>query len=259
MKLNIVLMFVIVNVFASTNASAQLGGFGVLRSISGALSALSAESEEEITPDEQTIEALMALEEQQGLDPILALGAIGAGLSQSAGTTDLLLTFVSSQVHLIDAQIGIAKSLDLAEEVQELEAAKLAFQSGKTDRDSFITVRSVTGRVNFAIDTKMEQSLPLDAESKESFSTALVSYFLALAELRSAVLVAGSTGTSLLSGGIMGAMSQLGDAAVKAYIVIELPGYIRDMVKTGANITSFAGKNDIKVPANATALLGMLP
>jgi hypothetical protein len=186
------------------------------------------------------------------------LGEAAAELSGDVAATDMVAAYTASNIHLIDAHESFATALGISADVTNLKAQKTQLESGKTDRDTLATIREQSDATNERIKEVAGQAITLDDQAKQDFATGLVSYFQAIAEARSVVLAAKNTGTSVATGGLMGAASQLGTAGVNLYIAKESPGYLSKLMGTGGMLLEFANRNNIPAPADATARLGTL-
>lgn len=163
---------------------------------------------------------------------------------------DLMQTFVTSQSHVLDAQIQFANAFDLADQVALLEAEKEAIGGDTVDRSALQKTRKISNDAQTAINQRIEEQPELDEEGSKSYQEGLMSYGLALLAGRHAVgLASDATGSAL------GMVSRGRDMA---YVVKETPGYFGNLVSTGKMLFQYGQRNDIEPPEDATSLLGSL-
>ncbi|MDR2637217.1 MAG: hypothetical protein LBB55_02670, partial [Zoogloeaceae bacterium] len=81
-------------------------------------------------------------------------------------SSDLVKHFVAAQKLVLDAQISFAKSFDLADQVQLLEAEKKAISSGSVDKSVLEKSVTISDRANKAIEEKIKAQPALNASSK---------------------------------------------------------------------------------------------
>lgn len=163
---------------------------------------------------------------------------------------DVMQTFVTSQSHVLDAQIHFAKAFELADQVTLLEAEKEAIGGDTIDRSALQKTRKISNDAQIAIDQRMEEQPELDEEGSESYRQGLMSYGLGLLAGRHAVALASDATDSAL-----GVVSRGRDMA---YVVKETPGYFGELVSTGKMLFQYGRRNDIEPPEDATSLLGSL-
>ena len=237
-----------------TLTSTSYAQFGTFIALKNAITKETADEESQVDINKDSADPSAA-----PVDPSLVLGLIGAA-SGDVATEDLMGSFIASYIHLVDAQTSFAKSLDMQDRIQELEAHKLALTSGTFDKDTkgLKVVTSYGASVNIDIKTRLSSKPILDQNGSENFSSGLISYFLALNEARNLSLSLRTEATGVLSGGLTGAFGKIGKIGATAFVAKESPGYLKDLVTTGAMLIEFSKANDIEVPDNATALLSLL-
>ena len=170
----------------------------------------------------------------------------------------LVRRFVSSQTHSLQAQTSFAKAFGLAEQVQLLEAERLALSSGSVNVDQMKKSVSVSESAQAAIDERVAAKPELSAESKQHYAEGLVSLVASAAEGQKL-----SGESSNFANGMknLGA-TQLATAGRKlaagAWVAKEAPGYLKGLYSSSKAALTFAKASKIKVPGNAESMLDSL-
>lgn len=174
----------------------------------------------------------------------------GKDAEESGG--DLIQTFVTSQSHVLDAQIHFANAFEMADQVALLEAEKAAIGGDSIDRSVLEKARESSDSVQLEIKKRMEAQPELNEEGRAHYTKGIVSYGQGLLAGKQAVDLAQKS----TNGGLgMRALSQGRDLA---YVTKETPGYFRNLVSTSSMLFEYGKRNDISPPEDATALLGDL-
>ena len=106
-------------------------------------------------------------------------------------------SFVTSNNHLLTAQIHFAEALGLKDQVDLLKAEQQALGSGSIDTDRLKKVSEVSANAQRAIDERQGAQPALDAEAKAAYGEGLVSLFSGVMTGRDVVKNAQAVGSSL--------------------------------------------------------------
>ena len=167
----------------------------------------------------------------------------------------LVQRFVASQSHSMQAQEAFARAFGLAEEVQLLEAERLALSSGSVTTSTLEKSISVSERVQAALNERQAQQPELTAEARTHYTQGLVAMLLSLNEARQL-----STDASSFASGMKGLnpmeMASLGrKLGAGVWIAKEAPGYVRGLYSVGKSALTFARASNIEVPDDADSFL----
>lgn len=160
-------------------------------------------------------------------------------------------SFVTSNNHLLTAQVHFAEALGLKDQVELLKAEQQALGSGSIDTDRLKKVSEVSANAQRAIDERQGAQPALDAEAKAAYGEGLISLFSGVMTGRDVVKNAQAVGSSLGSN----PMSLMGDARTAAYVVKEAPAYLKNMQSSAKAAMQFGKNNGVEAPSNATSLL----
>lgn len=184
--------------------------------------------------------------------------ASASAVPDEAAQEALVQTFVNSQSHSLRAQASFAQAFGLAEQVQLLEAERLALTSGSVSTDDMRKARSVSESVQAALDERQAQQPELTGEARTHYTQGLVALAESLLEARK---LSGEA-SNFTSG-----MSNLGPAQLAtvgrklvagAWVAKESPGYVRGLYNSSKSAFTFARAANIDVPANADSMLDAL-
>ena len=167
----------------------------------------------------------------------------------------LVQRFVASQTHSLQAQIAFAQAFGLAEQVQLLEAERLALSSGSVNTDTLKKVRAVSDDMQAQLNGIQDQQPELSAESRAHYAEGLASLLLSVAEARKLAMEAGGFAAGLKDLGPM-QMATVGRKLMAgAWIAKESPGYVRGLYGSTKSAFTFARASKVQIPDNADAML----
>lgn len=193
----------------------------------------------------------------------LASGAASAQLGGLMGKKDnkggadpeaFLASFVESYTHTLTAQAIFAESFNLQDQAALLRAEQQALSSGQLDTDALEKTREVSANAQQVIAQKMEETPELDENSRGMFAEGLVHYGKALVVGKQTVDSAQGV-TSSISGN---PLSLRGSAKTALAVAKETPAYFNSLRESTSMVFSYAKRNNLEPPADATALLSGL-
>jgi len=164
----------------------------------------------------------------------------------------LTLSFATSYRHLLTAQMYFAEAFGLKDQASLLKAERDSLSSGAVDRSSLKKVKSTSVAAQKQINAKMDEEAELDAEGRELYAKGLLSYVQALATARETVILLKDFQESVRKRPWLLLNSQ---ARAAAYVVKEAPGYFSNLNKSSRMALTYAKRNKIKVPKDATSLM----
>lgn len=177
------------------------------------------------------------------------------GVAQDA----LVQHFLSAQGKSLQAQLSFAKAFGLADQVQLLEAERVALSSGSVNVDGMKKARSVTDGAQSAIDAKQAEKPALNEEARGHYSQGLSNLLLAVTETRPLVTEAASFATGLSNGNAM-QIAMMGRKLVAgAWVAKETPGYAKGLYGSTKAAFTYARHSKVEIPGNADSLLSDLP
>jgi len=186
----------------------------------------------------------------------------GGGASQAdveVQQEKLVKSFVASQENLLQAQSLVAEALGLKAEKEKLDAERKALGSGSADKKSLKRSVGLSEDAQEAIQKKMKAGDALSDSGKKLIAQSLVPYAKSVAGVTDMVneaqaLVDGIQG-QVKAAGMTGAMKVKKTFDVGLYIAPKVPGLAAGMTKQLASTVSFAKKNGVKVPKEASDLI----
>ncbi len=198
-----------------------------------------------------------------GLPKLPGLGgsrSSGGGGNAVALQDGVVLRYVQASTSVSTALRELALAYDLKEEAAKLDAEITSMQSGAVnDKDSLKKNSQVSSEAQAAVQQKMDSGAELSEEGRKHYIAALPHYVTgvrltqqlpddarnfssaAQAQLASASLIEKTKLTSKLSTG--------------TYLVGEIPGFSGRVLTGFRQIVTYAQKNKIPVPDDATSLL----
>lgn len=196
-----------------------------------------------------------------------ALAGGGGSDSADAGTVAapnegaqeaLVQRFINSQSHSLRAQASFAQAFGLAEQVQLLEAERLALSSGSVSTDALKKARKVSESAQAALDERQSQQPELTGEARAHYTQGLIALAESLLEARQ---LAGEA-SSFTSG--MKGLNPMQMATISrklmagAWVAKESPGYVKGLYSSSKSAFTFARAAKIDVPDNADSMLDSL-
>lgn len=187
-----------------------------------------------------------------------AAPAVATAAPDEAAQDALVQRFSASQAHSLQAQMAFAKAFGLAEQVQLLEAERLALSSGSVNTDTLKKARSVSESVQIALDERQAQKPELSDEARAHYAEGLVAMLQSVAEARKLTMEASGFAASVKSLGPM-QMALVGRKLMAGvWIAKESPGYVRGLYSSSKSAMTYARASKINVPANADSMLDAL-
>jgi len=181
-----------------------------------------------------------------------------ANVPDEAAQEALVRRFVSSQSHSLQAQTSFAKAFGLAEQVQLLEAERLALSSGSVNVDQIKKSVSVSEAAQAAIDERVAAKPELSAESKQHYAEGLVSLVASAADGQKLSGEASSFANGMKNLGATQLATVGRKLAAGAWVAKESPGYLKSLYSSSKAALTFAKASKIKVPGNAESMLDSL-
>ncbi|WNH54569.1 hypothetical protein [Stenotrophomonas oahuensis] len=181
-----------------------------------------------------------------------------ANVPDEAAQEALVRRFVSSQSHSLQAQTSFAKAFGLAEQVQLLEAERLALSSGSVNVDQMKKSVSVSENAQAAIDERVAAKPELSAESKQHYAEGLVSLVASAAEGQKLSGESSNFANGMKNLGATQLATVGRKLASGAWVAKESPGYLKGLYSSSKAALTFAKASKIKVPGNAESMLDSL-
>ncbi len=181
-----------------------------------------------------------------------------ANVPDEAAQEALVRRFVSSQSHSLQAQTSFAKAFGLAEQVQLLEAERLALSSGSVNVDQMKKSVSVSEAAQAAIDERVAAKPELSAESKQHYAEGLVSLVASAAEGQKLSGESSNFASGMKNLGATQLATVGRKLAAGAWVAKESPGYLKGLYSSSKAALTFAKASKIKVPGNAESMLDSL-
>lgn len=193
---------------------------------------------------------------------------VGGGASSDAAATSavpdeaaqdaLVQRFVASLSHSLHAQVAFAQAFGLAEQVQLLEAERLALSSGSVNTDTLKKTRAVSDSAQVFLEESQAQQPELSEEARAHYAEGLVALLQSVAEGRKLAMEASGFAAGLKDLGPM-QMATVGRKLMAgAWIAKESPGYVRGLYGSTKSAMTFARASRVNVPDNADSMLDEL-
>jgi len=169
--------------------------------------------------------------------------------------------YVEASKQLNTAQTELLYAFGLKDQAAALEAQAKALGSGATlDKDGIEKQKKLSDDANKAIQEKIDSGAQLTAEGKQHYVKSLSPYAAAVGittkmpnELTSFSSAAQS---QIQSASVLEKTKVISKLSAGTYLVKELPGFSTGLLSCLGKIVSYANKNQIPVPKDATAALG---
>ena len=191
-------------------------------------------------------------------------GSSGASLEDVTAQQDKLVKkYVSSAAHINEAQLKIARALELKGEVAKLEESAKALESGSvTDEDSIEKISKTSAEADNAISKKMKAKQDLSADSKKELAKSLVPYAIGLREAKAMSdqfePFLSSAKDAIKNASMTKKASAKNKLGAGMYVAKNAPGLTKDLLGTSQNLLSYAKSQNVDVPKEATDKLGSL-
>jgi hypothetical protein len=169
--------------------------------------------------------------------------------------------YVEASGLLNKAQTEMLYAFGLKDKAAALEAQAKVLGSGATlDKDGIEKQKKLSEEANNAIQEKLDSNAQLDAEGKKHYANSLVPYSGAVSitsKLPNELSTFGNAAQSQIqSASMTEKLSVTNKLAAGMHLVKELPGYTGSLLGHLNKMVSYANKNQIPVPKDATAALG---
>ena len=169
--------------------------------------------------------------------------------------------YAEASRELNTAQTELLYAFGLKDQAAALEAQAKALASGATlDKDAIEKQKKLSDQANAAIQAKLDSGEQLSAEGKAHYAKSLAPYAAAVGITTKMPNDLSSFSTSaqsqIQSASMMEKVKVTSKLSAGTYLVKELPGYSANLLSCLGKLVSFAKKNQIEVPKDATAALG---
>lgn len=174
----------------------------------------------------------------------------------------IIQRYAEASGYILTAQNELALAFGLKEQAAALSAEAAALQGGATlDKDAIKKNRQLSDDANAAIQAKIAAGEPLTEEGRKHYINSLIPFsqgVVATSKLPAeASAFSDAAQATVKSASVMEKASLTSKLSAGMYLAKEIPGYSARMMDTFKKIVTYAQKNDIPVPADATAALGM--
>lgn len=186
-----------------------------------------------------------------------------------AGDVDAIATqeslvkrYAEAASYMNAAQIALTRAFDLKKEASALEAEAMVLGSGATlDKDAIKKNREVSDAASAEIDQKIASGAELSAEGRQHYIDSfgpLVKGISATSKLPAeASSFSDAAQAQVKSASLTEKASVTSKLATGAYLAKEIPGFSSKSMDNFKKIVTYAQKQGIPVPPDATALLNM--
>lgn len=188
----------------------------------------------------------------------------GASVDDVAAQQEALVQkYVSASKNVNEAQLKIAKALDLKGEVAGLEDTANVLGSGSVqDADAIEKISETSARADKAISKKIEEGADLSDESKKELAASLLPYAMGLKEAKSMSdefkPFLSSAMDAISNASMTQKMSAKKKLAAGMYVAKNTPGLVKNLLTTSQKLLSYAKSQNAEVPKEATDALGNL-
>lgn len=196
------------------------------------------------------------------LSPTKTSDSASGGGDAMAMQEGIIQRYAEASGHILTAQNELALAFGLKEQAAALSAEATALQGGATlDKDAIKKNRQLSDDANAAIQAKIDAGEPLTDEGRQHYINSLIPFsqgVVATSKLPAeASAFSDAAQATVKSASVMEKASVTSKLSAGMYLAKEIPGYSAQMMDTFKKIVTYAQKNDIPVPADATAALGM--
>lgn len=180
----------------------------------------------------------------------------------SAQQDSFTTAFRDAYVKMLTAQGILLEAFGLKEDAGALKAEAESLQSGPIDKDAIKKVKSSSSRATAAVNEKMESEVALDASSKKIFAQAIPVLFqgtrLTALLPAEAKAFSDSAENALTSASFMEKAKLTNKFKTGTYLATQVPDFLATSGDNYKKVLTFANKQSISVPEDATSLLGTL-
>jgi len=191
-----------------------------------------------------------------------AAEAAAGGPDAVAMQEGLVQRYAEASGYITAAQIELSKAFELKEQAALLESEAASLKGGATlDKDSIKKNRKVSDDAAAAIQAKIDAGAPLNDEGKQHYIASFMPFVQGLAVTKElpaeASTFSDAAQTTMKSASLTEKASLTSKLSAGTYVAKEIPGFSSKTMDTFKKIVTYAQKNDIPVPDDATAMLGM--
>ena len=187
-----------------------------------------------------------------------ASGTPAAAVDPAVQQDGLVQSFVAAQQETLVAQIAFANAFGLKDQAALLQAEHDALGKGPLDKDGLAKLTSTTSDANAALSAKLDSETIATAEGKKHYADGLGHYLRAVLQTLALTKQAQNFTAGLAQGSIFQKGQMLTKLAAGAYVAKSTPGFAKVMYDTSKKAVTYASKNKIPVPKDATSALGSL-
>ncbi len=176
--------------------------------------------------------------------------------------SQLVRYYMAASLEIATAQKYMAEAFGFKERVEELDATIKVLGSGNVlTKDGLEKVRSITAKMDAAIDEKIEKNEQLSAEGKKHYFSSMKPYFKGLVITKNQVVPEADqclrwTKEQIEKAPWLEKMKVKKTADVILYLAPKVGTDVQNMVSTGTKYVTYAKKNGVEVPKNAADALG---
>lgn len=195
-----------------------------------------------------------------------ALGGASTGgisLESAVASQDKLVkTYVDATQFNLKAQKIMAEALGLKEKAAELQTLATSLGSGNVNKGEIDKIREISQAAQEAIDEKQAEAQQLSPEAKVLVAKSMLPFAQCVLGYKDAASLCGDS-LSLANNVIKNApLTQKLSATKKLdkvlYLAPKVPSDLTAVLSTAKKYSDFAKSNDVKMPADATEILGEL-
>jgi hypothetical protein len=195
-----------------------------------------------------------------GMGGSAAAPAAGDALAMQEG---VVRDYVAASLEISAAQLALAKAFDLKDAAAKLEAQITALKSGATlDKDAIEKQKKLSEEAQAAIGAKIAENAQLTEEGKKYYAQSLppfASGLLLTTKMPEKLKTFSDAAKSQIGAANMMEKAQVTTKlSAGTYLAKELPGYTQRLGDSFKKIVTYAQKNSLPVPADATDVLSKL-
>lgn len=196
-------------------------------------------------------------------------GGAEASTASSPSVDQLFNSFVNAQLKVMIAQEKLSEAYGMKEQsdllqlqIDSLSSSALDSSKGDSDEkkspgkknlDEVKKSIEISNSAQAQIDQYIEQDRQLDPKSKKAYSDGVNAYVIAVKESYLYLDSVKSFGTDTSMSGLMGKAK---GAQTIAFVTKSTPPYLKSFFDSTKKVFAYAEKQKIKVPKDATSMLG---
>lgn len=186
-----------------------------------------------------------------------------ASNNAAAAQEQLIGKYTNASAKITVAQKELAYAFGLKDQAAALEAQAVALQSGATlDKDAIKKQKKLSEDADAAIQDKIASGAELSAEGRQHYLNSLSPFAEGVSltskmpnELKS---FSDAAQTQIKNGSVVDKLNATSSLSTGLYLVQELPGYTTRMLDSLGKVVTYAKKQNVQVPKDATDALGSL-